>query len=224
LPVPDCPDLSPKLPLSPGKLLHYYCKITTRNDLFAAPFYRLPVHCQYQMRFYFTAKRGFLNAGHIGAIAPSALESAPRSRGRGRERETCFLRSVAEGESRRPSCRGVTQVSPRQEKNRPRPPMSGEGGDRRLSGAPHRKPATRCVSAKQGLSGSGQRKSVKDVTGWRAGGATCTLLLASGMTARKTGAAFAYRSKGHGRPCRGWRVPCPFFLKKGFTSRRPCRC
>jgi len=41
------------------------------------------------------------------------------------------------------------------------------------------------------------------------GGAVCALI-ASGMTARKTGAAFAYRSKGHDRPARGWRGPCPF--------------
>ena len=51
-----------------------------------------------------------------GRDRPAPWSPRQRSRGRGRERETCLVRSVAEGESRRPSRRGVTQVSPRREK------------------------------------------------------------------------------------------------------------
>jgi len=48
---------------------------------------------------------------------------------------------------------------------------------------------------------SGTMESANEVTGWRAGG----------TAARKTGAPFAYRSKGHDRPVKGWRGPCLFW-------------
>jgi len=54
-----------------------------------------------------------------GRGRPAPWSPRQRSRGRERERETCLVRSVAEGESRRPSRRGVTQVSPRREKRTP---------------------------------------------------------------------------------------------------------
>jgi hypothetical protein len=58
------------------------------------------------------------------------------SRARARPRETCLVRSKAEGESRRPARRGVTNVSPRRgkENDSPRPPVSDEGSDRRQAG------------------------------------------------------------------------------------------
>jgi hypothetical protein len=92
-----------------------------------------------------------------------ALESAQRFRGRGREPG----RRVSSGAKRRAS------HDDRNETDRPRLPVSDEGGDRQPGGPPRRrraerprlhafaeptaqKPANRCVRAQRGRSGSGQ--------------------------------------------------------------------
>ena len=59
-----------------------------------------------------------------GRGRPAPWSPRKRSRGRGRERESCLVRSVAQGESRRPSRRGVTQVLPRREKKNARGRLS----------------------------------------------------------------------------------------------------
>ena len=67
-----------------------------------------------------------------GRDRPAPWSPRQRSRWRGREREPCLVRSKVEGELRRPSRRGVSQVSPRREKMNARcrlsPTKEGSGG------------------------------------------------------------------------------------------------
>jgi hypothetical protein len=98
-----------------------------------------------------------VSTGGRGRPAPWSLRK--RSRGRGREKgavsrpERSAGRVTATVEAGRHA-----GVAPTRKKERLGPPVSNEGGDRRLSGAPYTRyqARTRCVRAKRGRSGSGQ--------------------------------------------------------------------
>ena len=85
------------------------------------------------------------------------------------------------------------------------------GGRHNLQAAPGGTPDSETKEKCKGRNGlEGWRATCRKCTGRDALGRRGPCPNAGGMTARKTGAVFAYRSKGHDGPVRGWRGPCPF--------------